>query len=71
MSEQKLHSVELPPTDSELAKAYLKEMNDALGPVCQIMDRALRSGMKFTFSVAPDGFGVHRVNAIEIVKRLG
>jgi hypothetical protein len=71
MSEAKLHSVELPPTDSELAQTYLKEMNEALAPVCKIMDRALRSGMKFTFNVSPDAFGIHRISAIEIVKRLG
>lgn len=65
----RLHSVDLPPTDTELAQAFRDEMDEACKTVCDILDRAAASGMRITFNVAPDGFCRHQAN-IEIIKRL-
>lgn len=55
--------------DAMIAKAYRKEMTDALGPVAEIMTRAAKSGMRISFSIQTDAFSSN-VPPIEIVKVL-
>lgn len=57
-------------SDADLAKAYRDEMRAALGPVCDILQRARNDGLVIGWNISPDQYGRINVPNIDVTKPL-
>ena len=57
-------------TDAERAAKYRAEVRALLEPVCDLLNAALRDGIKLTFNIQPDAYGRMAVVACDAVKPL-
>ena len=65
-----IHSLELRPTDVELAKGYDHRMREQLDALCQLENEAAAEGFTFTYQVGFNGFGRKAVQSLAVLKKL-
>ena len=65
-----IHSIELRPTDAELAKGYDHRMREQLDALCQLENEAAAEGFTFTYQVGFNGFGRKAVQSMAVLKKL-
>lgn len=65
-----IHSIELRPTDLELAKGYDHRMREQLDALCQLENEAASEGFTFSYQIGFNGFGRKAVQSLVVLKKL-
>ena len=65
-----IHSIELAPTDKDVAATYHARLDEQLGALCQLENEAFSAGFAFSYSIGFDAFGKKSVQQISVLKRL-
>ena len=70
MTEHNIHTLELRPTDLELAKGYDHRMREQLDALCQLENEAAVEGFTFSYQIGFNGFGRKAVQMMAVLKKL-